>query len=125
MAKRKFLGFSLPFAKAEQGAYRGGLSYDDLLSAESELGRTLFGPIPVGHQREFFKHRGNVWIWHENWLNEAGTEQSITIRYEVRANGVYKKVPGAPYQKLVGSELDNFRLAARSYFDLVKQNLYH
>jgi len=103
--------------------YKSSL-YDDLLSAESELGRTLFGPIPTGHQREFFKHRGNVWIWHESWLDSAGLEQGITIRYEVRPDGVYKKVPGVPYEKLVGGELANFRLAARSYFDLVKNRLY-
>lgn len=103
--------------------YKSSL-YDDLLSAESELGRTLFGPIPAGHQREFFKHRGNVWIWHENWLDGAGVEQEITIRYEVRPNGVYKKVPGAPYERLVGGELANFRLATRSYFDLVGSKLY-
>ena len=32
-------------------SYSNRLSYEDLVNAESELGRTLFGPIPVGHRR--------------------------------------------------------------------------
>ena len=62
---------------------------DDLINAESELGRTIFGPVPVGHQREFFQYTKNVWMWHENWT-DLGKRYEITIRYEVRKDGVYK-----------------------------------
>ncbi|MBQ6147749.1 hypothetical protein IJH66_02510 [Candidatus Saccharibacteria bacterium] len=96
---------------------------EDLINAESELGRTLFGPIPAGHQREFFEHKKNVWIWHESW-NEFGSRKETTIRYEVRENGVYKKPLGGVYTKLKGAELLNFRKAARAYLNLIKQNLY-
>lgn len=102
----------------------GLTTYDDLLNAESEIGRTLFGPIPYGHQREFFESKKNVWIWHENWLDEAGIEQSITIRYEVRPTGVYKKSNGGKYTMLEGDELENFVTAVRSYFELAKHQLY-
>lgn len=108
----------------KQPTYTNKLSYDDLINAESALGRTLFGPIPAGHQREFFKHKDNVWIWYESWLDEAGKEQTITIRYEVRPAGVYKKVAGAGYKKLEGAELNNFRMAAKNYLNLVKTKLY-
>ena len=94
------------------------------MNAESELGRTLFGPIPYGRQREFFKSRNNVWIWHENWVNEFGDSQNITISYEVRPAGVYKKSAGKPYIKIEGEELDNFRQAAKNYLELVKAKLY-
>ena len=104
--------------------HNGRLSYEDLVNAESELGRTLFGPIPVGHQREFFESKKNVWIWHENWLDEAGAQQSITIRYEVRPTGVYKKSFGGEYSKIEGTELDNFVSAVRSYYKLVTAKLY-
>lgn len=105
-------------------SYSNRLGYDDLINAESELGRTLFGPIPLGHQREFFKHKNNVWIWHESWTNQIGNMEQLTIRYEVRPNGVFKKLNEGSYKKIEGSELDNFRKAARSYLELVKSKLY-
>jgi len=87
----------------------------DLINAESALGRTIFGPIPENHTREFFHHRKNVWIWYEN-----GT----TIRYEVRPGGVYKRVMNGRYEQITGRELANFRAAAKTYLELVKQRLY-
>ncbi|MBR3368243.1 hypothetical protein IKG45_00420 [Candidatus Saccharibacteria bacterium] len=96
---------------------------DDLINAESELGRTIFGPVPVGHQREFFQYTKNVWMWHENWT-DLGKRYEITIRYEVRKDGVYKKIQGHGYQKISGSELENFRKALHAYLKLVKEKLY-
>ncbi len=104
--------------------YSNRLDYDDLINAESELGRTLFGPIPVGHQREFFKHKNNVWIWHESWSNQIGNIEQLTIRYEVRPNGVFKRLNEGSYKRIEGAELDNFRRAAHSYLELVKSKLY-
>ncbi len=127
MSLKELLGFSKKpgfIIGQKQPTYTNKLSYDDLINAESALGRTLFGPIPAGHQREFFKHKENVWIWYESWLDEVGKEQTITIRYEVRPAGVYKKVAGSSYKKLEGAELNNFRMAARNYLNLVKTKLY-
>ena len=127
MSLKELLGFSKKpgfVIGQKQPTYTNKLSYDDLINAESALGRTLFGPIPAGHQREFFKHKDNVWIWYESWLDEAGKEQTITIRYEVRPAGVYKKVAGSSYKKLEGAELNNFRMAAKNYLNLVKTKLY-
>ena len=98
-------------------------SLEDKINAESELGRTIFGPIPAGHQREFFEHKKNLWIWHESW-DELGVRKEITIRYEVRPNGVFKKTNNSPYLKLEGAELANFRIAVKKYIDLIKTNLY-
>ena len=97
---------------------------EDKINAESELGRTIFGPIPAGHQREFFEHKKNLWIWHESWM-EAGRHQEITLRYEVRPNGVFKKTNGSAYYKLEGAELNNFINATRKYLYLIKTELYH
>lgn len=105
-------------------SYNNHLTYDDLINAESALGRTLFGPIPVGHQREFFSFRKNVWIWYESWKDETGALQKMTVRYEVRPTGVYKRAGNGRYEKIEGAELNNFRLAAHSYLDLVKSKLY-
>ncbi len=100
------------------------LVYSDLIEAESALGRTLFGPIPDGHRREFFAYKKNVWIWHDSWQDNTGETHGVTIRYEVRPNGVYKKYEGSTYKKLEGNELNNFREAARMYLNLIKTNLY-
>ena len=105
--------------------YFNGLSYNDLMELESRWGGTIFGPVPVGHQRGFFEHKKNVWIWYENWLDQAGMPQELIIRYEVRPAGVFKRVSGQKYEKLTGSELDNFRIAAKNYLKLIKTKLYY
>ncbi len=104
--------------------YSGKLSLGDLINAESALGRTIFGPVPDGRQREFFIAKKNVWIWHENWTDKFGQVQEMTIRYEVQPTGVFKRVNSGDYQKIEGAELDNFRKAAHSYLNLAKTKLY-
>ena len=102
---------------------RHPVSLEDKINAESELGRTIFGPIPAGHQREFFEHKKNVWVWHESW-SELGNDYKITLRYEVRPNGVFKMYNSSPYVKVEGAELDNFRAATKKYLELIKSQLY-
>lgn len=88
----------------------------ELLNAESALGRKIFGAVPEGQTREFFYHMKNAWIWYEN---------GVTMRYEVRPHGVFKKVGGdGRYQEITGKELENFRQAAAAYLKLVKTHLY-
>lgn len=95
----------------------------DLINAESALGRTLFGPIPTGHHREFFHDQKNVWIWYDSW-EEKGEKRQNTIRYEVRKDGVFKKPSGKGYVKITGAELENFRKATHAYLKIIKENLY-
>lgn len=102
---------------------RQRLSEADLINAESKLGATLFGPVPEGHRREFFRYSHNLWIFHESWLQE-GQKKEATITYEVRENGVYKLPLGGQYHKLTGSELENFKKATKEYLRLVKEKLY-
>ena len=120
MSRRKFLKMLLK----PQPAYSNKLSYDELINAESSLGRTLFGPIPMGHQREFFVAKKNVWIWHESWTDKSGDLQDLTVRYEVRPTGVFKRANQGNYEKIEGDELNNFRKAAKNYLNLVKTKLY-
>lgn len=96
----------------------------DLINAESRLGSTLFGPIPNGHRREFFQHKKNLWLWHESWTGEDGKKKELTVRYEVRPSGVFKKPLGGRYTLLKGVELENFRHAVHAYGKLVKEKLY-
>lgn len=104
--------------------YSNKFSVADLINAESSLGRTIFGPIPAGHQREFFQSKKNVWIWHESFFNQIGNLEEMTIRYEVRPTGVYKRANMGEYRKIEGMELTNFCMATRKYLDLVKTKLY-
>lgn len=96
----------------------------DLINAESRLGSTIFGPIPEGHRREFFHDRENIWIWHESWTDSEHHARQLTVRYEVRPSGVYKKLSAGRYFKLEGAELENFLKATRTYLRLIKQHLY-
>lgn len=105
--------------------YYNGLSYNDLMDLESKWGGTIFGPVPAGHQREFFEHKKNVWIWYETWTDAAGMQKDMMIRYEVRPSGVFKRASGQKYEKLSGDELSNFRMAAKNYLNLIKTKLYY
>lgn len=105
--------------------YSNRLSHDDLVNLESKWGGTLFGPIPAGHRREFFEHKKNVWIWYEGWFTPTGAFNEVTIRYEVRPAGVFKRVSGHKYERLDGEELDNFRKVAHDYLSLMKAKLYY
>lgn len=112
-------------ANRSAGVFSRRPSRAELINAESSLGRTLFGPIPTGHRREFFHDRGNVWIWHEGWAEPGREPHQMTIRYEVRPTGVFKKLSAGSYVALEGIELENFRRAAHAYLYLIKRNLYH
>lgn len=114
----------MPWSQKTSRSQKIRLSYNDLINAESAIGRTIFGPVPTGRQREFFAHKKNVWIWYESFIDQAGNPQSTTIRYEVRPTGVYKRTGRGDYQQIKGDELNNFRRAARSYLQLVKTKLY-
>ena len=105
--------------------YSNRISYDELVNIESDWGGTLFGPIPRGHQRKFFEHKKNVWIWYESWFGKGGTPEEMMVRYEVRPAGVFKRVQGQKYEKISGVELESFRMAARNYLTLIKKKLYY
>ena len=99
------------------------ITKEQLINDESALGGQLFGPIPKGHQREFFLYHHNYWIYYETWY-EGGRKKESTITYEVRKNGVYKNPLGSGYRKISGAELQNFCHAVREYRRLVKAKLY-
>lgn len=99
------------------------LTEADLINAESKLGATLFGVVPAGHRREFFRYRHNIWVYHESWTKD-GKRMESTITYKVQENGVYKCPLGGEYIKISGAELANFRKATHEYLKLIKSKLY-
>jgi hypothetical protein len=100
------------------------LTERELLTLESEIGATLFGPIPHGHRREFFCLDEKTWIWHEEWLDEKKKLTTSTVRYEIGEHGVLKVQEGARYSYLEGEELRNFGIAIRMYYEQVARGVY-
>ncbi len=96
----------------------------ELIAFESKLGAQLFGPVPTGHQREFFCVDETSWIWYDAW-RENGEPRQTTIRYEVQPAGVLKIQQGARYSYLEGAELQNFIKAVEAYHHAVLTKLYH
>ncbi|MBR2989341.1 hypothetical protein IKF40_00175 [Candidatus Saccharibacteria bacterium] len=105
-------------------AKRPKLTEADLINAESALGGTLFGKVPEGHRREFFRFRHNVWIYHESWTGKKDEKLETTITYEVRENGVFKLPLGGKYTRIEGAELENFKKAVKEYLKIIKAKLY-
>ena len=86
---------------------------DDAINSESKIGRKVFDNDAPSC--EFFMFKKNVWLYYA---------EGLTIRYEVREEGVFKKVGSEGYRRIRAAELDNFRLACKKYFKLVKTELY-
>lgn len=100
------------------------LTERDLIQLESQIGATLFGPVPKGHRREFFNDDQNHWIWHEEWVDAYGKTQSMTTRYEIQPRGILKVRLGEPYAYIEGEELRNLNMAAQLYYEEVARKIY-
>ena len=98
-------------------------SVNDLIRYEGRIGGQLFGPVPDKHRREFFCLDEHTWVWHEELPDKSGRRQSITTRYDVRPNGVYKTQGGGVYHKLNDEELMNLFQAAQLYYQKVTPEL--
>jgi hypothetical protein len=96
---------------------------NDLIKREALLGGTIFGPVPKGHNRQFFCLDSHTWIWHESWMN-GRQNMSITTRYEVRGDQVFKVQQNQPMRQLVGVELSNLAKATQLYDELISSRLY-
>ena len=96
--------------------------YRKLIRHEAGIGSQLFGPIPEGHRREFFCLDEHTWVWHEEWFDN-GRQKSLTTRYDVRPNGIYKVQHGQyrPVTKLEGRRLI---AAAKLYRARVYNEIY-
>lgn len=101
------------------------MSERQLVQAESEIGRTLFGPMPQGGSREFFCLDEDTWIWHEEWTEADGKKVARTTRYEIRGDDVIKSQDGEKRAYVTGDELHNLMLATRLYYDRVTRGVYH
>ena len=97
--------------------------YRNLIRHEAKIGGKLFGPIPEGHKREFFRLDKYTWVWHEEWTDETGQLQTRIIRYDFRPDGVLKSQNGH-YQPISREEARHLRDAIRLYGQKVDEELY-
>lgn len=91
----------------------------DLLRKYAKYGGSLFGPIPKKHNRQFFCLDKYSWVWHEDWTDENNQLHSVTTRYEIRPNGVFKVQNGGSYVALSDRELQHLLSAAEIYTNKV------
>jgi hypothetical protein len=100
-------------------------THKDYIAREAVLGARILGPIPSGHNREFFCLDRNTWIWHESWQDEAGRHQEFIVNYEVDPTGILKRINGGQFTKLQGQELANFDRAITEYYHQVSRQIYN
>ncbi len=98
--------------------------YRNLLKKEALIGGELFGPIPAGGRREFFCLDESTWVWHEEWIDQAGKHQVKNTRYDVRPTGILKAQNGQAYSKVSPSEAENLEAAIKVYVQRVKKDVY-
>jgi len=91
-----------------------------LIKFESKIGRNLFGPIPEGHNREFFCLDEHHWIWHEDWLDQAGKRVVVSTKYNIRPSGILKSQNGQSYHQIEQKEANHLYQAVHQYVRLVK-----
>lgn len=100
------------------------MSERKLIQLESSIGRELFGPIPKGHQREFFCLDEKTCIWYESYKDKDGKMVETTTRYEIQGDRILKVQGGAKYSYLDGAELTNLLLAIDLYYERVMRGVY-
>lgn len=105
----------LRFVSPQDDRDRDAIVYRNILRDEAKMGGEVFGPIPAGRRREFFCLDEYTWVWHEEWIDQAGQQQVRTTRYDVRPHGIYKAQDNQPYQPISNEEAKRFFAATREY----------
>ena len=78
-------------------------AYREAIREEAKMGAKVFGPVPPNVRREFFCLDEHTWVWHEEWT-ENGATKSVTTRYDVTPNGIFKAQDDQPYRRLEREE---------------------
>lgn len=112
-------------------ATRRVLHLQKRIRQESELGRTMWGPLPSNvAERLFFCDEAGNWHWHEKRKDAQGSWYEFTKTYELHPNGVFLRQYGSgeqgTYQLVPVSteETVNFCHAAERYINLACDTLY-
>ena len=114
----------MPKILSGSAARRQSNIYQQILRHEAKVGGELFGPIPAGHRREFFCLDTYTWVWHEEWVDANGVQQTVTTRYNVRPNGILKTQNDGSPQLIGQTELNNLYHAVMLYSERMPTELY-
>lgn len=95
----------------------------DLIRREAQIGKKLFGPIPKGRDREFFRIDKHTWIWQESWT-ENGQKQTRNTKYMVRDRDVVKAINGSAYEQASLEEVKNLQAAIHAYVERAQKEIY-
>ena len=97
----------------------------ELMRRESKIGATVFGPVPQGHQRDFFCFDARTWVWAEQWYDHhTKTQKSMQVQYEFQSRGVLKTVDGVAVGFVKAEELAHLLEAIYTYQQRVHQEVY-
>ena len=96
----------------------------DFIRHEAKIGGQLFGPVPPGGRRDFFRLDAHTWIWYEEWKDANGNKQSRTTRYDVRPDIIVKAQDGQPYRKVSDEEALRLRDAIHVYIRRCSEEVY-
>lgn len=96
----------------------------DIIAREAEVGASVLGAIPAGHQRQFFCLDSYTWVWNEQWVDADGKQRIYNVQYDVRPDGILKRVNGGSPSKLSNQELQNFDQAITRYYHEVSSIVY-
>lgn len=100
------------------------LTERELLSLESKIGASLFGPLAKGRRREFFCLDERTWIWYEEWYDDARVHHTATTRYEIQDHAILKVQEGSKYSYVEGQERANLLQAIDMYYERVMREIY-
>lgn len=106
------------------GAHQYSKIERDIIAREAAVGASVLGPIPAGHQRQFFCLDSHTWIWNEQWINSEGKQCMYNVQYDVRPDGILKRVNNSSPIKLGDQELQNFDQAITRYYHEVSSKVY-
>ncbi len=95
----------------------------DLLRREAEIGGKLFGPVPKGSSRQFFRLEKHTWVWVEQWT-ENGQKKTKTTKYLIKPTELLKSVNGSSYERTSIQEAKNFNSAVHLYVERVDEEMY-
>lgn len=107
----------------QKQAERQAELYRKFLQHEARIGGTLFGPVPAGGRREFFCLDEHTWVWHEEWIDQAGHVHIKTTRYDVRPDSILKVQDGV-YRNVSDEEALRLCEAVKLYQSRIASEIY-
>jgi hypothetical protein len=96
----------------------------DLIRQEAVVGRHVFGSIPEGHSREFFRVDKGTWVWQESWIDGNRLKHERHTKYVVRDKDIVKSVNNGSYERVTIEEAENFEAAVHEYVARVDKEVY-